>query len=75
MRSLRRSSSHRILSTVRSPNPTPELPIRPEDALSPFKAQHWLALTPAERLRRSWALRSRLPDPRAVHDRKLFPKP
>jgi hypothetical protein len=45
------------------------------DAQSPYKASAWRALQPAERLRRSWALRSRLPDPRAVHDRKLFPKP
>jgi probable rRNA maturation factor len=35
----------------------------------------WEALTPAERMRRSWAMRSRLPDPRAVHDEKLFPRP
>ena len=65
----------RILLAVRNPNPTPETPLPTQDALSPFKAQHWLALTPAERLRRSWALRSRLPDPRAAHDRKVFPKP
>lgn len=35
----------------------------------------WIHMTPAERLRRSWALRKRLPDPQAVHDAKLFPKP
>ncbi len=35
----------------------------------------WVHLTPAERLRRSWALRKRLRDPQAVHDAKLFPKP
>lgn len=35
----------------------------------------WLELTPAERLRRSWALRKRLRDPQAVHDAKLFPRP
>lgn len=34
----------------------------------------WRALTPAERLRRSWRLRLRLPDPQAVHDAKTFPK-
>jgi hypothetical protein len=45
------------------------------EALSPLKAAQWMKLTPAERLRRSWALRKRLPDLRAVHDRKLFPKP
>ena len=37
--------------------------------------EDWLALTPRERLARSWALRARLRDPRAVHDAKLFPKP
>jgi hypothetical protein len=37
--------------------------------------EDWLALTPRERLARSWALRARLPDPQAVHDEKLFPKP
>jgi hypothetical protein len=35
----------------------------------------WIQLTPAERLRRSWAMRSRLRDPQAVHDAKLFPQP
>ena len=35
----------------------------------------WVHLTPRERLRRSWAMRKRLRDPRAVHDAKLFPKP
>lgn len=52
---------------------TPEL--NPAAALSPYKAEVWGRLTPRERLRRSWALRARLPDLRAVHDRKLFPKP
>lgn len=37
--------------------------------------EDWLALTPRERLARSWALRARLRDPRAVHDAKLWPKP
>ncbi|MCX8091944.1 MAG: hypothetical protein N3I86_13595 [Verrucomicrobiae bacterium] len=44
-------------------------------AISPYWREVWLRLTPRERLRRSWRLRSRLPDLRAVHDRKLFPKP
>ena len=43
--------------------------------LSPFKRDAWLRLSPAERLDRSWRMRSRLPDPAAVHDRKLFPAP
>lgn len=47
----------------------------PHAMLSPFKEDAWRRLTPAERLERSWRLRARLPDPQAVHDRKLFPKP
>jgi hypothetical protein len=35
----------------------------------------WLKLSPAERLRRSWRLRRRLPHPKRVHDEKLFPRP
>lgn len=42
---------------------------------SPYKADVWRHLTPRERLRRSWEMRSRIPDLKAVHDRKLFPKP
>jgi hypothetical protein len=45
------------------------------EASSPYKAAVWTRLTPRERLRRSWAMRARLPDPQAAHDRKLFPKP
>ena len=45
------------------------------EAQSPYKADVWRQLTPRERLRRSWLMRSRLPDLKAVHDRKLFPKP
>jgi hypothetical protein len=45
------------------------------EALSPYKAGPWRQLTPRERLRRSWQMRSRIPDLKAVHDRKLFPKP
>jgi hypothetical protein len=45
------------------------------EAVSPYKAEVWRRLTPRERLRRSWQMRSRLPDLKAVHDRKLFPKP
>jgi hypothetical protein len=44
-------------------------------ALSPFKAEAWRHLTPRERLRRSWAMRSRLKDPQAVHDRKFLLQP
>jgi hypothetical protein len=45
------------------------------ESVSPYKADVWRRLTPRERLRRSWQMRSRLPDLKAVHDRKLFPKP
>lgn len=45
------------------------------DALSPYVREVWEALTPGERLARSWALRSRIPDIQAWHDAKLFPKP
>lgn len=45
------------------------------EAVSPYKAEVWRRLTPGERLRRSWQMRSRLPNLQAVHDRKLFPKP
>ncbi len=34
----------------------------------------WLALTPAERQRRAWRLRRRIPNLQAVHDAKTFPK-
>ncbi|HEY5041450.1 MAG TPA: hypothetical protein VIK53_05550 [Verrucomicrobiae bacterium] len=50
-------------------------PMRLAEAVSPYKAEVWRHLTPRERLRRSWQMRSRLPDLKAVHDRKLFPKP
>jgi hypothetical protein len=44
-------------------------------ALSPFKTLEWRRLTPRARLSRSWQMRSRLKNPREIHDRKLFPKP
>ena len=50
-------------------------PLRLAEAVSPYKTEVWRHLTPRERLRRSWQMRSRLPDLKAVHDRKLFPKP
>ena len=36
--------------------------------------QMWRSLTPAERLRRSWKLRSRLKNLQAIHDAKSLPK-
>jgi len=50
-------------------------PLQMAEAVSPYKADVWRRLTPGERLRRSWQMRSCLPDLKAVHDRKLFPKP
>jgi hypothetical protein len=52
-----------------------DTPMRLAEAASPYKTEVWRRLTPRERLRRSWEMRSRLPDLKAVHDRKLFPKP
>ena len=48
-------------------------PLTAREALETFE-DAWLALTPAERHARSWALRARLPDPAAAHDGKLFPR-
>jgi hypothetical protein len=53
----------------------PDAVLDPEAVLSPFKVEEWRRLTPAERLHRAWALRRRLTNPRAVHDRELFPAP
>jgi hypothetical protein len=36
--------------------------------------EHWRSLPPFERLERAWKLRRLLPDPRAIHDEKTFPK-
>jgi hypothetical protein len=46
-----------------------------DSVMSPFKRDVWIRLSPAERLDRAWRLRDRIPNPEAVHDRKLFPKP
>lgn len=55
-------------------SPPPEVPETDSESLD-FVWSVWVHLTPAERLRRSWALRKRLRDPQAVHDAKLFPQP
>jgi len=72
-----RNDCHGLL--VRPPSlhsrPEPSQGLTLNESQSPYKADVWRKLTPRERLRRSWALRSRLPNLRAVHDRKLFPKP
>jgi len=46
-----------------------------DEALSPFKQKAWLKLTPGERMRRSFRMRRLIPNPKALHDRKLFPNP
>jgi len=35
----------------------------------------WQEISPRERLRRSWSLRSRLTNLKKIHDKKLFPRP
>src|SRR5438105_3766063 len=42
-------------------------PINSLTALSPYKAFEWTALTPRERLRRSWKMRSRIKNLREIH--------
>ena len=46
---------------------------RPEFWTDPYM-EAWMALTPAERLRRAWWLRSRLKDIQKFHDEKSLPK-
>lgn len=46
----------------------------PHGELETFWA-FWMSLTPAERMRRCFAMLRNLKDPDAVHDAKLFPKP
>jgi hypothetical protein len=56
----------------------PEEPFTMSEAISPSDAAIWAAwrkLSPKERLARSWKKRSKLRDPQAYHDAKLFPKP
>ena len=40
-----------------------------------YQRDVWLKFTPGERLKRSWELRGRIKDLKAVHDKKIFPKP
>lgn len=47
---------------------------RVSEAPVSYRADVWRRLTPGERLRRSWQMRSRLPELKGVHGRKLFPK-
>ena len=41
-------------------------------SIDPYR-EMWLSLSPSERLERSWRLRTRLKDIRAIHDAKTFP--
>jgi hypothetical protein len=65
----------KIMATPHQNSDAATAPLRLAEAVAPYKAEVWRQLTPRERLRRSWQMRSRLPDLKAVHDRKLFPKP
>ena len=40
-----------------------------------FKKDVWINLSPSERLSRGWAMRKSIKNIRAVHDKKIFPKP
>jgi hypothetical protein len=64
-----------IMSDAKQKNDDAATAMSLGEAVSPYQADVWRRLTPRERLRRSWRMRSRLPDLKAVHDRKLFPKP
>jgi hypothetical protein len=56
----------------RSPPPIVFAPDEIAQLLDPYRAA-WLALSPGERLLRSWKLRSRILDLQAVHDAKTLP--
>jgi hypothetical protein len=43
------------------------------ELIDPYRTA-WLALSPWERMLRSWKLRERLVDPQAVHDAKTLPE-
>ena len=42
--------------------------------LAPFKTHAWMRLSPAARLSRAWRLRKLIPNLRAIHDQKIFPR-
>jgi hypothetical protein len=44
------------------------------EGISPYVREVWETLSPGERLARSWAMRKRIPDLKAWHDAKLFPR-
>jgi hypothetical protein len=69
------SANKVIMSTSKNRTSTSNPLAASSEPLFSYQADIWRRLTPGERLRRSWKLRSRIPDLKAVHDRKLFPKP
>ena len=78
LKTLNRDEPKVRAAMTRNVKPTPDDALSSltlNEAQSPYKAEVWRQLTPRERLRRSWQMRSRLPDLKAAHDRKLFPKP
>lgn len=62
---MKRASSH---------PPGPARDLEAELGVSAPYVLAWRALTPAQRLRRAWRLRSRLKNPAAIHDAKTFPE-
>jgi len=58
---------------VKKLKPVARRPFSWEEFMEPY-VQMWRSLTPAERLRRSWKLRSRLKNLQAIHDAKSLPK-
>jgi hypothetical protein len=62
-----------VRARKRRPRASPDSEVPTDDLRAPYM-QMWLALTPAQRLRRSWRLRRFLKDPKAVHDAKTFPR-
>src|SRR5204862_1431697 len=60
---------------LRMPKPKARPGWRPpwHEFMEPY-VQMWRALTPDQRLRRSWRLRTRIKNLKRVHDAKTFPK-
>jgi hypothetical protein len=58
---------------LKPPTVLPDVLDELDRLMDPYRVE-WLALSPAERLRRSWRLRRRLRDPEAVHRAKTVPE-
>ncbi|MCI0587326.1 MAG: hypothetical protein L0323_10850 [Planctomycetes bacterium] len=63
---MKRRKPRRSRRRVAAEDPLPELDLYYE---------WWRGLTPEERLRRSWRLRTRIKDLQAFHDAKYLPEP